>query len=292
MSAISGRFVALLLSLAALVAPAQAITGNYVKDFDHPFVGLLVLYDENGAFMGRCSGSLLTPVVFLTAGHCVDGATSARVYFQQDAGANYDPVTQVDPVTGYPDSCAAGTLGVVCATSSELYSYGYPAGFPEQKDVGLVILDQPIVLAEYGVLPFAGLLDVVASEPGIKVLMTDSGYGLSYTNPAKTTSFRERLMATTTLQNLRSALTDGYNLQASNNPGRDGGGTCFGDSGGPVFLDGSGSNLIVGVTSFGLTAHTCRGVDFAYRVDQQAVIDWILATVPAGEPSKIAIATP
>lgn len=290
MSIFSGRFVALLLTFAALVAPAHAITGNYVKDFEHPFVGLLVLYDENGDFMGRCSGSLLTPVVFVTAGHCVDGATSARVYFQQDAGAHYDPATQVDPVSGYPTTCANGTQGVVCATSSTLYSYGYPAGFPEQKDVGLVILDQSITLAEYGGLPFAGLLDLVASEPGIKVRMTDSGYGLSYTNPAKTTSFRERLMATTTLQNLRSALTDGYNMQASNNPGRDGGGTCFGDSGGPVFLE--DTNVIVSVTSFGLSANTCAGVDFSYRLDQQAVIDWILATVPASEVVNISIATP
>jgi hypothetical protein len=291
-STFPGRFVAPLLMLLALVAPAQAITGNYVKDFEHPFVGLLVLYDENGEFMGRCSGSLLTPVVFLTAGHCVDGATSARVYFQQDAGANYDPETGVDAVTGYPDTCAAGTEGVVCATSKELHSYGYPAGFPEQKDVGLVILDQPITVSGYGVLPFAGLLDVVASEPGIKVLLTDSGYGLSYTNPAKTTSFRERLMATTTLQNLRSALTDGYNMQASNNPGRNGGGTCFGDSGGPVLFDDGSSNVIVSVTSFGLSANTCAGVDFSYRVDQQAVIDWILATVPPGEVNDIAFATP
>jgi secreted trypsin-like serine protease len=93
------------------------------------------------------------------------------------------------------------------------------------------------------------------------------------------------------LQNLRSALTDGYNMQASNNLGRDGGGTCFGDSGGPVFLDGSASNLIVGVTSFGLSANTCRGVDFSYRLDQQAVIDWIRGTVP-DEWDDISFASP
>ncbi|MGH8189289.1 MAG: trypsin-like serine protease, partial [Steroidobacteraceae bacterium] len=66
--------------------PAQAITGRFVEDVQHPFVGLAVFYDASGEFMGRCSGSLLSPSVFLTAGHCVEGATSARVYFQQDAG--------------------------------------------------------------------------------------------------------------------------------------------------------------------------------------------------------------
>jgi hypothetical protein len=67
--------------------PASAITGDYVKDNEHPFVGLIVFYGPDGAFHHRCSGSLLTPTVFLTAGHCTAGGSSARVYFQQDAGA-------------------------------------------------------------------------------------------------------------------------------------------------------------------------------------------------------------
>ncbi len=86
-------------------------------------------------------------------------------------------------------------------------------------------------------------------------------------------SFRIRLMAVSTLVNLGSAITDGYNLQTQGN-GDGRGGTCSGDSGGPVFLGGTNSNLIVGVTSFGMNA-LCRGTDFAYRVDQPAVLDWI-----------------
>lgn len=39
-----------------------------------------------------------------------------------------------------------------CTTSSELINYGYPAGFPNTRDTALVILDEPIVLSEYGVL--------------------------------------------------------------------------------------------------------------------------------------------
>jgi hypothetical protein len=280
--------------LAVTAGPAGAITGNYVKDFEHPFVGLVVFYDEAGEFSHRCSGSLLTPHVFLTAGHCVEGATTARVYFQQDAGAHYDPATELDPVSGYPEYCAAGTLGVTCATSDELYNYGYPAPLPNTHDVGLVILDQPIPLPEYGALAAAGSLDRLATRRGHRALtFTDSGYGLTYTNPSVTVSFRERLMAQATLVNLRSALTDGFNLQTSNNRGRGQGGTCFGDSGGPVFYGGFASNTIVGVTSFGLSANVCQGVDFAYRTDQAAVIAWILETVGdssvPGEADDIAI---
>lgn len=284
--------LAVVLGMLATALPAGAITGNYVEDFEHPFVGLVVFYDETGEFSHRCSGSLLTPTVFLTAGHCTDGATTARVYFQQDAGANYDPDTQLDPISGYPEYCARGTLGKTCATSDELYNYGFDdfAGFPDTHDVGLVILDQAIRLPEYGVLATAGSLDRLAAQQAKQeVIFTSSGYGLSESNPVHVTSFRERLMAESRLTNLGNALTDGYNLQTNGN-GSDRGGTCSGDSGGPVFYGDSTSNTIVAVTSFGQNAY-CRGVDFSYRTDTQEVIDWILATVPEREAAKIQFVT-
>lgn len=282
---------ALLALLVGSTAPAGAITGNWVEDHEHPFVGLVVFYDEAGEFSHRCSGSLLTSTVFLTAGHCTDGVQEARVYFQQDAGANFDPATGVDPVSGYPETCAPGTLGIVCATSDELYNFGFAdfAGFPDTKDVGLVILDQPITLGEYGVLAVAGSLDRLATRRGLQeTTFTASGYGLTEVSPVKVTSFRERLMAQAKLTNLGSALTDGFNLQTNGN-GKGRGGTCSGDSGGPVFSGGFESNVIVAVTSFGLN-EWCRGTDFAYRTDQQQVIDWIAEVVAEAEFTEIQFA--
>lgn len=264
--------------LAIAVSPAAAITGNWVEDFEHPFVGLIVFYDENDVFLGRCSGSLLDPYNFLTAGHCVVGADRAIVYFQQDAGVNYDPATQLDPVTGYPEYCAEGTLGVVCATSDEIYNYGFPQPLPNRHDVALVVLDQPILLPEYGELPDEGFLDQFASARGVQnVTFTVSGYGLTYKNEEHNgkpnVSFRERLMASSTLVNLTSAFNAGFNVQTSGN-GAGRGGTCNGDSGGPVFYGASSSNLIVAVTSFGLN-ELCRGTDFSYRIDQPDVLAWL-----------------
>lgn len=283
MRKLTTTIITLFVMLALVVAPVAAITGNYVKDFDHPFVGLVVFYDANGDFIWRCSGSLISPTMLLTAGHCADtaeGAASARVYFQQDAGVNYDPVTQVDPITGYPEYCARGTQGKMCATSHQIYNYGFAnfAGFPNTHDVGLVILDQRIKMSEYGILPSAGLLDDLATARGTEeTVFTVSGYGLSYRTNDKDAlpniSFRERLMAQSTLVNLGNQLTDGYNLQTQGN-GDSRGGTCSGDSGGPVFLGGPDSNVIVAVTSFGLNS-LCRGTDFAYRIDQADVLAWI-----------------
>ena len=129
-----------------------------------------------------------------------------------------------------------------------------------------------------GSLPTPGSLDDLSPARGtLETIFTVSGYGLTYRTNDKDAlpniSFRERLMATSTLVNLNSAMNDGYNLQTQGN-GDDRGGTCSGDSGGPVFLGGPDENTIVAVTSFGLNA-LCRGTDFAYRVDQAEVLAWI-----------------
>ena len=218
----------------------------------------------------------------MTAGHCADtaeGAASARVYFQQDAGANFNPATGKDPITGYPEECAAGTLGTLCATSSSIHNYGFAnfAGFPNTHDAGVVILDQPITLPKYGVLPTAGVLETVGRGKK-NTLFTVSGYGLTLRVNVHTklsnVSFRERLMAQSSLIDFdRSQYTDGYNLETQGN-GNNRGGTCSGDSGGPVFLGGASSNVIVAVTSFGKN-ELCRGADFGYRLDRQEVLDWI-----------------
>jgi secreted trypsin-like serine protease len=280
---------ALLLGVLLLGAsPAAAITGNFQKDFAHPYVGLVVFYDSNGEFSHRCSGSLLTPRLFLTAGHCTEGVNSARVYFEQDAGAHLDPATGVDPITGYPE-----TGGV---TSHQVFNYGFHefVGFPDTHDTGVIVLDQPIgqtkyasTVTRFAQLATAGSLDKLATQRGQQdVTFTVSGYGLSYKLPHdRFVSFRERLTATEQLIGLNSALTDGFNVETSANPGNDRGGTCNGDSGGPLLY--STSDTVVAVNSFGLN-DICRGTDYMYRTDRSAVIGFILSHVPAGETVQFA----
>lgn len=272
------RFLALTAALVATVAiavPAGAITGNFTKDSEHTYVGLVAFYDANGDFMHRCSGSLLSPTIFLTAGHCTDSATSARIWFQQDVGGEFNPVTgEPDPRTGYPDHCIAGDP--LCVEATQLYNRGFAdfAGFPETNDIGIIVLDESITFTtEFAVLAAPGSLDYLATNQrrGAGPAVTFSGYGVSDIRPA-TTSFRERLMATGFIVNVRNQNTAGYNLQVSTNVGNGRGGTCFGDSGGPILWD--DSNIVLAVNSFVINGN-CAGLGFGYRVDTQAVYDWI-----------------
>jgi hypothetical protein len=274
-----------ILAVAATVAviPAGAITYNYEKDFVHDYVGLVVFYtepDENGdIFSHRCTGSLISSTVFVTAGHCTEGVDDGRVYFAQSAAPNYDPNAfgglGGDPTTGYPYH-DFGPKDTMTFHRADNYGFHNFAGFPDIKDVGVVILDKPwkTPSGKYARLPYPGQVDdyiAAARRKKQEVRFVASGYGLSDTTPV-TVSLRERLMTTAWLVQDDSANTAGFMLQTSNNPSHDTGGTCSGDSGGPFLFE--GTHVIASVNSWGWNA-TCKGADYSYRLDRTPVLNWI-----------------
>jgi Trypsin len=283
--------VLMLLAVAASVvactaAPAGAVTGNFTPDNEHDYVVLIAFYDANGEFLWRCSGSLLNEWTVLTAGHCTDtkgGAVSAIVWASQEGGSGYNPATgAADPNTGYPDECL-NSAEFPCAESHTLIEYGYIGNVflhGNNKDVGMLILDDPIVLDEYASLAAAGSVDSLT----VGTPITYSGYGVSGEKP-NVISFRERLMATGFIVNTRNTNTAGFNIQLSTNPGNGRGGSCFGDSGGPILYD--STDIVLGVNSFVVNGQ-CAGVGFAYRIDQPDVLAWILANAK-GDVEVVAV---
>jgi hypothetical protein len=261
-------------AVVSFVGPAGAITGNYTDDFTHDNVGLLVFYAPNtpagqNPFSHRCSGTLISATVMVTAGHCTEGVDSGRVYFQQSAAPNYDPTAfggfGGDPTTGYP------FLNGVTFGRADNYGFHNFAGFPDTHDVGVVVLDQPVTPANgYGILPQSGQIDAYAAWGKKDARFIVSGYGLSDQDPV-VVSFRKRLMAESYLVNNEAPVTD-FNLKTTANASQGKGGTCNGDSGGPVFF--KGTNVIAAVNSFGYNAQ-CKGLDFSYRLDRPEVLSWI-----------------
>ena len=293
MKTLLNRSVAAIGLFAYFVASsALAIVDGQPDVSDHPYVGLVVVYDADGNPLWRCSGTLLSPTLFLTAAHCTapdpdtgETPVSARVYFDFDVPAANPFIPGEEPgdppiSLGYP--FVGGVTGTPMA--NPLFpGYIIP---PNSHDVGVVILDEPVqtvypTITEYAVLPRLGALDTLSVQRGRQTTEFDVvGYGLQYIRdnpifgPVFLEAYPARVQATVRLVNLRNALTDGYNIQHSGDSGGGNsfGGSCFGDSGGPIFL--SGSNVIVGITSFGFNDN-CTGPGFAYRTDIAETQDYL-----------------
>jgi hypothetical protein len=248
-------------ALGALGAPAGAVTDGELDGNGHPYVGLMVAQDAEGAPLWRCSGTLLSATVFVTAGHCTESpAAHVEIWFDADVESGI-------PANGYPnDGDVGGT------------PYTHPQYNPDAfylYDLGVVVLNAPVSMATYGALPEEDQLDALTPRRGQKdVTFTSVGYGLQQSFPDaaswKEHNQRVRMVAHPRLLQINTGLTGDGSLLLSNNAHT--GGTCFGDSGGPNFI--GDSNVLAGVTSFGLNG-TCGGTGGVYRVDRADDLEWL-----------------
>jgi V8-like Glu-specific endopeptidase len=256
--------LSVLVILAMAVSPVAAVTDGELDGNGHPYVGLMVAQDEDGNPLWRCSGTLISPTLFLTAGHCTEApAAHAEIWFDADVESGI-------PGNGYPnDGDVGGT------------PYTHPQYNPNAfylYDLGVVVLDRRVRMSTYGELPEQGVLDTLATQRGTQdVTFTAVGYGLQESFPDaaswKEHNQRVRMVSYPHLIQINGGLVGDFSLLLSNNAHT--GGTCFGDSGGPNFID--DSNVIGGVTSFGLNGN-CAGTGGVYRVDQADDLDWLYGT--------------
>jgi secreted trypsin-like serine protease len=241
------RFVPLFLVLVAWIAGtpsrASAITHGTPDGDGHPAVGALIgskAYADGT--WSYCTGTLIAPTVFLTAAHCGEsGRKTAMVSFssryQLGAGV-YVGRYEADPL--YNDKA-------------------------EGHDIAVVVFDTPIPGIRPARLPAAGLLDRMEADGSLaKSIFTPVGYGsllptgshaqeLHYTDTRRRTSISfEKLTGTW--------------LRLSVDRAKQEGGTCFGDSGGPNFLGGPTSDLLV-ATSISGDDDACKAANVDYRLD-------------------------
>ena len=265
--------MALVLALALVFSTAGsagAVTDGELDGEGHPHV-VLLLMEVGGEPAFRCSGTLLSATVLLTAGHCTNNFpdapyTGMRVFTESDVQAG------IGTTNDYPDA------GPNSVEAVEWHAHpDYETAPFYFHDVGVVILEEPgVVLDEYGELPSVDQFDSFKTKRGLQdVTFTSVGYGLqeSFPTPASflANNTRTRYVAHPHLLQINvPGFTGDFSLLLSNNHAT--GGTCFGDSGGPNFL--GDSNVVAGVTSYGINGN-CAGTGGVFRMDRQNVQDFV-----------------
>jgi secreted trypsin-like serine protease len=261
--------------------PASAITwGEVDADQRYPYVGAIVgvASPETGQPYIFCSGSLIHPRVFMTAGHCTAYAREQmaqgvitkddlRVSFGVDA-LDHKKWLDVEAILTHPNHSGWTHMN-------------------DPVDIGVVILKRPVRRIEPAVLAYAGLLDDLkaagelraGSEGGTR--LTSVGYG-------DTLEFQPlEIVETDGLRRFAESeylsLRDAFVVTSSNQATGDGG-SCYGDSGGPVHVTDpeTGLEVVVGIMVW--EDIMCRAMSSNYRVDTaerlaslDAVIEWVEA---------------
>jgi secreted trypsin-like serine protease len=230
-------FICLLAGAAAATAsPAAAITNGTPDRGAHPNVGGLVSPTQySDGTWTYCSGTLISPTVFLTAAHC--GEDGERV------GVTFDTAYQAGDKVYY------GTFH-----SDPLYNQTQS----DPHDIAVVVLDKPVRGITPALLPTANSLAGLSGSQ----TFTSVGYGAyEVTNQPGGHQYLYddvRMTATGTLNAVNPAW-----LRISMNAATGNGGTCYGDSGGPNFL--GTTQIVAAITITGDAV--CRSTNVVYRLD-------------------------
>lgn len=231
------------------VAPSGAIVGGYPDGDRHPAVGALVGYfPPAGKEIAYCSGTLISPTVFLTAAHCgfLPGDTVEVTFDEVYTDKSF---TRAGTFIAHPGYRSHGNTPV--------------------NDVAVVKFDKPVKKITPAQLPTEGLLDQMTLTQSSK--FTSVGYGdtefVNGPGGKETTHVQARNYAVGSFD----ALTP-QALHLSQNSATGDGGTCNGDSGGPNFIgaaDIDETTIIAGTTSTGDTY--CEATNVTQRVDIPSV---------------------
>ncbi len=227
-----------------------------------------------------CSGTVVSPNVVLTAGHCVEN----------DETGLFTPASDYLVVTGRNDVTDKGT-GEVHAVSRIVVSPRYSPFGTLRGDAGLLILKTPTTAPP---IALAGAADAALESSGSEA--TIAGWGLTSGEAEKAP--RTLRWAKTKLQGatycrhhvvvppkIYSQANQLCTVEMVKEPAT----TCFGDSGGPLFVQApSGEAVQVGITSLGSPTCEPGSPDVFTRIDpiSRWIEEWIAAVAPGSKLPK------
>ncbi len=242
----------ILCMIVGIATPASAITNGSVDRDDHPQVGALIGdAPESDGTWAYCTGTLISPTVFLTAAHCGrPGKRTARVSF----AGRYEPGAEV--FTGR-------------FVRDPRYTRGH-----HLHDVAVVVFPSAVPAIKPARLPAQGLLDRMRDDGTLKsTRFTPVGYG-ALTPTKREGGWRFTYNDTRNRTSISFGRLGATWLRLTPDSERGEGGTCFGDSGGPNFLGTADSDLLVATTISGVD-DVCRSTNIDYRLDTPSAREFL-----------------
>lgn len=251
----------------ALSSTAYAIKNGQQDEDAHPYVCYIATKTEaSSPWFITGTGSLISPTVVLTAGHITDDTS--------------DPIIEVwvsfATAATWPPGDNDDWLPVYEWHTHSNYSIRYDKGLPGwiTHDVGILVLEGPVAdVCEYASLPEVGLVDTLAMNQEVDLV----GYGVQTQYHGGGPPFwwwidiDHRYNATAQLIASDDVFSDEF-MKITANPAKGKGGTCFGDSGGPILL--AGMDTVLGVCSWG-TNGNCAGIGYQQRIDIPEILSFI-----------------
>ena len=262
-------FRVLPLTLAALVGagcaapeevPAETqqaiIGGSTVPDGTDMNAVLLFGVDADGHSLYRCTGSLITRKIIMTAAHCVDDeAKGYRIFFAD----SYNPSTGV----------VGGKVDTLTRKHTALWRHPLYGSVVSGNDIALIAMD----VAAPDSVPTLRYNRFRMTKSWLGRTIRFVGFGNTIGSGGES---GDKLQG---LGDVGQIVTDAF----SNSSGAVQ--TCQGDSGGPVFTKENGVEVVTGVTSFGSIGCQASGASFN-RVDTH--LAEIRTFVAANDPQATA----
>jgi hypothetical protein len=253
---------------------ARAIVYGFV-DTNNVFAntGAFIVKSPSGEIFPICSGTLISPTVFLTASHCT-------IFFEQDlVPEGYTAFVSFDNPIPFGDLTSNRTN--LIPVTQVVTNPGYNQSQSDPGDIAVLLVEERDT---HGItparLPSAGLLDQLSMQNGLQnAVFTPVGYGLQNRVTGGGEPFFQdrnpvpRMYAFSGFNSLNQAY-----LRLSQNPSTGNGGTCFGDSGGPNFFNYNGTRLVAAITITGDSV--CRSTNVTYRLDTRTSRNFLSAFVP------------
>jgi len=250
------------ITAADVVGPVRTplvVNGTDVPDLRYPFMAAVHFRRLGNFFSQGCGASLVSDRWLVSAAHCYTGA-----------GSGQTSPEDVALVLGTPDLDDANSRIVRTVSRIVIHPQYIPS--LNRNDIALLELSEPVSLQPIS------LPSTANPVPNNGEIATVAGWGVTATgNPSRQLQETDLpVVSTIACQSLYGNLINGPAHLCAGGQQRD---SCFGDSGGPLFVSRGSQIVQAGVVSFGFGGCARPGLPTVYT-RTATYFNWISSFVP------------